>query len=113
MSSAAVSPALPSLATQLLTVAIISLQRQLYHNRGMNRTSVDPNGYDYVIVGAGTAGSILAGRLTEDPSIRVLLMEAGGPLTITSDIMPAFYWLNNDWGYRTVPQAHAGKWTLF
>src|ERR1700727_2524724 len=44
----------------------------------MAAKSYDPRGYDYVIVGAGSAGGTLARRLTEDAGTRVLVIEAGG-----------------------------------
>ena len=100
-----------SLATQLITVSIIALQRQLAHNNAANREQWNTN-YDYIVVGAGSAGAIVAARLTEDPNISVLLLEAGGPATVISD-MPAQAWNGmvgeNDWGYQTVPQKNAGR----
>ena len=96
-----------ALSTQLLTVAILSLQRQIYHNRGMNRTTWDPT-YDFVIVGGGTAGSVLAGRLSENPNVKVLLLESGPPIQLTTEMLPTSFAFHYDWGYRTVRQQNAG-----
>jgi choline dehydrogenase len=63
---------------------------------------------DYVIVGAGSAGAVLAHRLSEDPKIRVLLIEAGGEAKGFMVQMPVgfAYMLTNpqfDWGYEQAP----------
>ena len=64
--------------------------------------------YDVVIVGAGSAGCVLAGRLTEDPQIRVLVLEAG-PTDRKKEIrIPAafskLFKTPYDWDYSTVAQ---------
>jgi choline dehydrogenase-like flavoprotein len=66
--------------------------------------------YDYVIIGGGSAGCVLANRLSEDPSIKVLLIEAGGPDTSMLFRMPAGFAKMTkgvaSWGWSTVPQKH-------
>jgi len=64
--------------------------------------------YDYVIVGAGSAGCVLANRLTEDPTISVLLLESGGTDTAWEVHIPAafsrLYQSAYDWSYYTEEQ---------
>jgi len=74
-----------------------------------------PERFDIVIVGGGSAGSVLAGRLSEDPGTRVLVLEAGRrdwrfdvflhmPAALTFPIGSPFY----DWRYRSEPEPFMG-----
>jgi choline dehydrogenase len=65
--------------------------------------------YEYVIVGAGTAGCVLAARLSEATGARVLLLEAGGPATLdllsVPQAWPELGGTEVDWRYTSVPQS--------
>ena len=72
---------------------------------------------DYVIVGAGTAGCVLAARLSEDPDVTVLLLEAGGPDTAPELHVPAMFPVvfksSLDWDLLGEPEPGLGGRRLY
>jgi len=72
--------------------------------------------YDYIITGAGPAGCVLANRLSEDPTVKVLLLEAGGRDWNPLFKMPAGFAKMTkgvaSWGWSTVPQKHMNNRVL-
>ena len=73
--------------------------------------------YDYIIVGAGSAGCVLASRLSENPDAQVLLLEAGPPDTASEIHIPAavaqLLKSSYDWDYQTTEQDRAGGRSIY
>lgn len=101
-----------SLTAQLLAISVLSLQRQIEHNK-LASASTWNSTYDFIVIGAGGAGAIVAARLAENSSVRVLLLEAGGQQSVITDIPADYYELVGnpliDWNYPMASQPQLGQ----
>ncbi len=75
------------------------------------------DGFDYVIAGAGTAGCVLASRLSAETGVTVALIEAGAPdddpaIRVPAMVAKAIGNPRQSWGYQTVPQRQVGNRVL-
>lgn len=73
--------------------------------------------FDYIVVGAGSAGAVVAARLSEDPGTRVLLIEAGSAKKPMNVKIPAAFATqfrtDLDWNYRTEPEPHLNDRSIY
>ena len=73
--------------------------------------------YDYIIVGGGLSGLVLANRLSENPSIEVLVVEAGDdqtsdPRVNVPGMWPTLIGTESTWNFTTVPQVRTGDFLI-
>lgn len=99
----------------MVASGVLSLGGGLW-GASINPANADKITYDYIIIGAGSAGCVLADRLTETNK-KVLIIEAGGPdnseMISTPMRLIELWGTEYDWGYGTSPQKHAQDRILY
>lgn len=97
------------------TLALSLLSTSVAAHPGL-KPQAEANGYDYIVVGGGTSGLVVANRLSEDPSVSVLVIEKGDSVLTNENVTsPNGYGLafgtEIDYAYPTTPQKYANNLT--